>query len=224
MGWFVLEKYYNMTDQVPVYASAILLNPSSRAACLKKNWSTEWYEPAINAAQDFWLNEFKDALPLASPTASKQMAPPSKQRGAVLNQILQQMSVAAADTSNGDDLKAFAEGPVIQIDCSPLEWWCRSEQRQRYPRLSHMAIPILSIAAESSEPERTFSGARRTCSWDRSRLTCANIEKTECIGSWLREGHITPCSLNGMGLPMEPEQDEETEMIEDEVEELLEWT
>lgn len=121
MGWFVLEKYYNMTDQVPVYASAILLNPSSRAAYLKKNWPAEWYEPAINAAQDLWLNEFKDALPVASPTVSKQMAPPSKQRGAVLDQILQQMSVAAADTSNGDDLKAFAEGPVIQINCSPLE-------------------------------------------------------------------------------------------------------
>ncbi|KAG9385278.1 hypothetical protein A1F94_004825 [Pyrenophora tritici-repentis] len=53
MGWFVLEKYYNMTDQVPVYASAILLNPASRAAYLKKNWPAEWYEPAINAAQNF---------------------------------------------------------------------------------------------------------------------------------------------------------------------------
>ncbi|KAG9377094.1 Dimer-Tnp-hAT domain containing protein [Pyrenophora tritici-repentis] len=154
MGWFVLEKYYNMTDQVPVYASAILLNPASRAAYLKKNWPAEWYEPAINAAQNFWVNEFKDALPLASPTASQQMAPPLKQRGAVLDQILQQMSVAAADQSNSDDLKIFAESPVIQIDCSPLEWWCRSEQRQRYPRLSNMAISILSIAAESSEPER----------------------------------------------------------------------
>ncbi|KAG9380903.1 hypothetical protein A1F94_008223 [Pyrenophora tritici-repentis] len=91
MGWFVLEKYYNMTDQVPVYASAILLNPASRAAYLKKNWPAEWYEPAINAAQNFWVNEFKDALPLASPTASQQMAPPLKQRGAVLDQILQQM-------------------------------------------------------------------------------------------------------------------------------------
>ncbi|KAA8617208.1 hypothetical protein PtrV1_10509 [Pyrenophora tritici-repentis] len=117
MGWFVLEKYYNMTDQVPVYASAILLNPASRAAYLKKNWPAEWYEPAINAAQNFWVNEFKDALPLASPTASQQMAPPLKQRGAVLDQILQQMSVAAADQSNSDDLKIFAESPVIQIDC-----------------------------------------------------------------------------------------------------------
>ncbi|KAI1533970.1 ProP Permease of the major facilitator superfamily, partial [Pyrenophora tritici-repentis] len=116
MGWFVLEKYYNMTDQVPVYASAILLNPASRAAYLKKNWPAEWYEPAINAAQNFWVNEFKDALPLASPTASQQMAPPLKQRGAVLDQILQQMSVAAADQSNSDDLKIFAESPVIQID------------------------------------------------------------------------------------------------------------
>ncbi|KAK1912939.1 hypothetical protein P3342_004875 [Pyrenophora teres f. teres] len=41
IGWFVLKKYYNMTNQVPVYASAILLNPASRAAYLKKNWPAE---------------------------------------------------------------------------------------------------------------------------------------------------------------------------------------
>jgi hypothetical protein len=87
-----------------------------------------------------------------------------------------------------------------------------------------MAISILSIPAESSEPERTFSGARRTCSWDRSRLTCINIEKIECIGSWLREGHIKPLHLNGIGLPMEPQLVDYTEEIDDDVVDLSEWT
>jgi hypothetical protein len=86
-----------------------------------------------------------------------------------------------------------------------------------------MAISILSIPTESSEPERTFSGARQTCSWDRSRLTCLNIKKIECIGSWLREGHIKPLSLNGMGLPMEPQLEDDTEAIDDDVADLLEW-
>jgi hAT family C-terminal dimerisation region len=43
-----------------------------------------------------------------------------------------------------------------------LAWWCQDTQRQRWPRLSLMAIDILSIPLMSNEPERVFSGARRT--------------------------------------------------------------
>ena len=50
-----------------------------------------------------------------------------------------------------------------------------------------MVIVILSIFPESAEPERTFSGARRTCLWDRLSLKTEKIEIIECLGSWLRE-------------------------------------
>ena len=63
-----------------------------------------------------------------------------------------------------------------------------------------MVIDILSIPPESAEPERTFSGTRRTASWDRLRITVESIEKVECIGNWLGEGHIIPSSQGGMGL------------------------
>lgn len=95
---------------------------------------------------------------------------------------------------------AFIEAEPIDIDdLTPLEWWYGSEQRRRYPRLSQMAIAILSILAELLELEQIFSGALRTCSWDRLRLSCSKIEIIECIGSWLREGHIRPVHLNGLG-------------------------
>jgi hypothetical protein len=45
-----------------------------------------------------------------------------------------------------------------------LAWWCQDTQRQRWPRLSLMAIDILSIPPMSDELERVFSGARRTVS------------------------------------------------------------
>lgn len=223
MGWFVLDKYYKMTDHVPVYAAAILLDPSSRGAYLKRNWPAEWYEPAIDAANTFWLNEFKYNTSSVESTTPKPMPPPPKQHGAVLDRIFKQLKGLGEVTSSIDDLRAFANDAAVQIDCSPLEWWCRPEQRQRYPRLSHIAISILSIPAELSEPERTFSGARRTCSWDRSRLTCFNIEKIECIGSWFREGYIKPSSLNGMGLPVEPQLEDDAEAIDDDVADLIEW-
>ena len=47
-----------------------------------------------------------------------------------------------------------------------------------------MAIDILSIPAMSDEPERVFSGARRTVSWERAQLSAENIERLECLKSW----------------------------------------
>jgi len=37
----------------------------------------------------------------------------------------------------------------------------------------------------SAEAERVFLGARRTISWDRISLGSTNIERTECLKSWL---------------------------------------
>ena len=53
-----------------------------------------------------------------------------------------------------------------------------------------MAIDIFSIPPSSAEPERSFSHARRTQSWDRLRLSAKTLEILECIGNWLRNGHI----------------------------------
>jgi hypothetical protein len=48
-----------------------------------------------------------------------------------------------------------------------------------------MAIDILLIPAMSAEPERVFSGARRTISWERMQLGRENIRKIECLKSWI---------------------------------------
>ncbi|KAH8699375.1 hypothetical protein GQ44DRAFT_718219 [Phaeosphaeriaceae sp. PMI808] len=55
-----------MTDNVPVYAVAILLDPSRRGAYLKKNRPAERYEPAIEAANTLRPDEFKDGLFMGS--------------------------------------------------------------------------------------------------------------------------------------------------------------
>ena len=136
-----------------------------------------------------------------------------------LDAILDTLKVRSNSTTYVDDFKAFIAADTINIDgLTPLEWWCCSEQRRQYPRLSRMAIAILSIPAESAEPERTFSGARRTCSWDRLRLSCTKIEMIECIASWLREGHVKPLHEDGLGLPVgevvDDQDDMETELLE----------
>jgi hypothetical protein len=51
-----------------------------------------------------------------------------------------------------------------------------------------MAIDILSIPAMSAEPERVFSGARRTVSWERAQMDPETLEMTECLKHWKKSG------------------------------------
>jgi hypothetical protein len=51
-----------------------------------------------------------------------------------------------------------------------------------------MAIDILSIPAMSDKPERVFSGARRTVSWDRVQMGAETLERVECLKHWKRSG------------------------------------
>ena len=51
-----------------------------------------------------------------------------------------------------------------------------------------MAVDILSIPAMSADPERIFSGTRRTISWDRMQLGASVIERGEYLKSWIRSG------------------------------------
>ncbi|KAG6989956.1 hypothetical protein FOFC_14091 [Fusarium oxysporum] len=202
MGWFIMDKYYTMTEDVPVYSAALLLDLSKRDAYIKQNWPDAWYDNAIGGAQEIWEEEYNIELPTKPPAAPSAVADIVEHESNKLAQLARNMKVKTAVLRSEDYFVTFITAQPIEIDSTPLQWWCASEQRSRYPRLSRMAIAILSISPESSEPERAFSGARRTCSWDRLRIKCANIERVECIGSWLREGHIIPTSRGGFGLPM----------------------
>jgi hypothetical protein len=49
-----------------------------------------------------------------------------------------------------------------------------------------MALDILSILAMSDEPERVFSGARCTITWDKGQMEPNTIEIRECLKHWKR--------------------------------------
>jgi len=94
--------------------------------------------------------------------------------------------ISTSTAEQEDEYELYISEKPIQISCSALDWWLQDEQRRYRPRLSQMAIDILSIPAMSAEPERVFSGARRTISWERMQLGRDNIEKIECLKSWIR--------------------------------------
>ena len=76
-----------------------------------------------------------------------------------------------------------------------------------------MAIDILLINPMSAKLERVFSGCRRTLSWDRARLSTANLGYIECLKNWQKN-----LCLKEVDLPInEGEEDGEVNQ-EDEVE------
>ena len=59
MGWFVLSKYYGLSDATPAYAAAILLHPQKRACYIQKRWDKDLRQPAIDAVRSLWQSNYE---------------------------------------------------------------------------------------------------------------------------------------------------------------------
>jgi hypothetical protein len=101
MGWFVLNKYYTMSEEAPVYAAALLLDPRCRKAYLDKNWKSAWINPAIAGVRQVWEEEYNisnsvndidgDIVTTPEDTPVAPGKPPSQ-----LQLLLQEMEVETA--------------------------------------------------------------------------------------------------------------------------------
>lgn len=71
----------------------------------------------------------------------------------------------------------IGENPImLDSNTTAIQWWCQPIQRGRYPRLSQLAIEVLSIPGMSDKPERVFSGSRRRVPWDRTKTSAQLLE------------------------------------------------
>jgi hAT family C-terminal dimerisation region len=179
-GWYALDKYYLKTEDSPAYAAAVILNPSCRKRYISTNWRKEWQGKAFRDTRNIWDEEYRQCcVPQVNPQASGDLD--------AFDLLRQRLQVTGASSSQ-DEYESYANGEPEPFKGSPLEWWTKEENRERYPCLSKMAIDILSAPPMSAEPERVFSGARRTITWERMKLEAANVEKKECLKSWIGSG------------------------------------
>lgn len=170
----------------------------------KKNWPKSWHKPVLESVQNYWEDHYQ-GLPLTTTTPQLR---DQTQRLDEYDLLARELDVISPAMSELDEYQSFTAQPPVHIDCSPLAWWLREEQQQTYPRLAQMAVDILSIPAMSAEPERVFSGVRRTISWDRCQLGSRTIERGECMKSWIKSG-IT------QGIPVDLGEGNESEEMED---------
>ncbi|KAG7410316.1 Zinc finger BED domain-containing protein RICESLEEPER 2 [Fusarium oxysporum f. sp. raphani] len=187
MGWWVLSKYYEESDRNPIYATALLLHPEKRRRYFDRHWAEEWRRTAIAGARQHWAKYKNRPLPSESAT---RLNDNERREVTPYERIKQSMSVLD-EPGNEDEFEKFINSPPRPMTTStPLEWWCREEQRIEYPRLHQLAIDVLSVPAMSDDPERVFSCARRTISWDRARLSADTVEKLQCLSNWVKNDLI----------------------------------
>ena len=83
----------------------------------------------------------------------------------------------------------ISENPImLDSRTTAIQWWSQPIQRGRYPRLSQLAIEVLSIPGMSDKPERVFSGSRRRVPWDRTKTSAQLLEASECAKDWTVQG------------------------------------
>ncbi|EXU94806.1 hAT family dimerization domain protein [Metarhizium robertsii] len=188
MAWHAFDKYYLLTDEVPAYAAALLLHPSRRKRYIGVNWNKAWVTAVLPKLQGLWEERYATAEADHISDSSEPTQEPDEYD--ILEQDLDVVQTSA------DNWASFIEADPTEISTkTALEWWCQKQQRARYPRLSLMAIDILSVPAMSAEAERVFSGARRQIPWSRANLGSGTVEQMERLKHWLKNGWLDQLNI-----------------------------
>jgi len=88
------------------------------------------------------------------------------------------------NTSSGSVISRM----LMLLVTDPYEYW--HIRRLKYPRLSRMALDLLTVPPMSAECERLFSTTGRMVTKSRKRLDASTIGLCQTLRSWLRAGLI----------------------------------
>jgi hAT family C-terminal dimerisation region len=181
------DDYYRKTDNSPLYAAALILHPNRRTKYAKIWWKKDYQKVILPKVKDLWIKYQDSAYPIniVSYEIPDTAAPKELDE---FDRIVNEINERITRPASQDEYEDYCSEAPYEIQKPPLQWWCEEPQRKRWPRLSMFAIEILSIPAMSDEPERVFSGGRRTMSWERMQLGISSLEHTECMKSWHRSG------------------------------------
>ena len=115
-SWHVFDKYYQLSDESPVYAAALILHPSRRKAHILKNWPRSWHKTAFNNVKKLWEDDYKE-LPSENPPSLLKSEPIPDE----YELLTWELDVVGAN-SYIDEYETFTSQVPISIDCSPLIW------------------------------------------------------------------------------------------------------
>ncbi|OAQ57863.1 restless-like transposase [Pochonia chlamydosporia 170] len=202
LGWDKLNEYYTKLDETPAYYAAAILNPVSRWAYFENSWTNKaqllWLQEAKRTVRKLWDEEYKTLPILTMPDEEpplkrlKVMSALERHRAYRTSSLSgRSSSLENSQNVDHDEYDHWLSSPDVKNDPLVTDvvqyWWGR---RKDYPRLSRMALDLLSVPPMSAECERLFSVAGQMVSPLRTRLEASTIGITQTLRSWVRNGLI----------------------------------
>ena len=110
-----------------------------------------------------------------------------------------QTSTSSPVTINNATIDEYAHWQATRFPTDsavddPIQYW--KDRADQYPRLSRMALDIMTVPAMSAEVERLFSAVGLMVTPLRNRLDASTIGLIQTLRSWLKVGIID--SLDGI--------------------------
>ncbi|KAH7464988.1 hypothetical protein FOMA001_g17110 [Fusarium oxysporum f. sp. matthiolae] len=216
LGWLKLNEYYEHLNDSPLIYGAAVLHPAYRWALFDDLWGRRRrktvmdYQSEGDGPGSLGEREYRD-LEVDDPeielpankrlktSRNKFTAWRTKKRGltaggiSVTESPIQSPAQSPRSSVGGLDLDEYEQWQrdIEDADASvtdPYEYW--HIRRLKYPRLSRMALDLLTVPPMSAECERLFSTTGRMVTKSRNRLDASTIGLCQTLRSWLRAGLI----------------------------------
>jgi hypothetical protein len=84
--------------------------------------------------------------------------------------------------------KATGKRKVVKEPIDLITWW--RNNKERFPTLHKVALDIFAAPAMSSDLERRFSEASKTCTSSRNSLLGSTLERNQVLRSLIQEGIV----------------------------------
>lgn len=202
LAWQKANTYYSLLDESPAYITAIVLDHRLRWSFIEDNWlfhHPQWVERSRELVRSLWTREYKH---LSAPIPETEVVPET-----ILSTRLSPLPRPQSDFKSfiTSGIRKARHRPTIRVE-DEYEKWCAQEvdeeelelnpftywskHQTTFPRLSRMAIDVLSIPPMSSEAERIFSLAGVLLRERRARLKEDITEASELLGDWDKSGLI----------------------------------
>ncbi|RKK77817.1 hypothetical protein BFJ71_g16647 [Fusarium oxysporum] len=197
LGWMKLDKYYRTLKDSPVYYAAATLHPSVRWAYFDDTWSQDhpdWIQEAKDLVQTLWNTEYCN-LEVRATLNDGHVVKKRKTKLSSFEKYREdhrrcQSPIPLPMISLVDEYNCWqsdvstADGDITDS----VQYWI--SKQSEYPRLSRMALDVMTVRAMSAECERLFSAVGLMVTPLRNRLDASTIGLIQTLRSWLRAGLI----------------------------------
>jgi len=166
---------------------------------LKDHYSAAEIDQKLDKIEQIWLNWKETQLEIPSYESHRAQVDRLKKPATTIDQMNANLfKFQRTKARQKNEYQLFTSLPTMEADedFAPLFFWGDIVQKKSWPTLSQLAISVFSFPPMSDEAERIFSGARRTISWERSRLQPDIIEATECAHHFLKAETLSNKVLN----------------------------